>query len=176
MKLLYLLMALSLASATGFLAIGLPEYALIAGLGAVLLIIAQWKHNEDMAAGGFVLMVVASGLDVWKGGPALLALSSVCASLAAWDLASYVLLLHSIGVPPDPRLVRRRMLRLSIVLISGWGLGALASGLELSLRFGWLLLLALFVVLSLSISMIYLRQRDERSYPQMNKSSSKKNP
>lgn len=176
MKVLYLMLALAMTSAAGVLAVGFPEYALIAGLGAVLLIIALWKHTDDMASGGFVLMVVAAGLHAWKGGPALLSLSSVCASLATWDLASYVLLLRSIGVSSEPRLVRGRMLRLVIVLISGWGLGALASGLELGLRFGWLLLLALFVVLSLSISMIYLRQRDERSNPQMNKPSSTENP
>jgi len=175
-KVLYLLLALSFTCAAGVLTVGFPEFALIAGLGDVLLIIALWKRNDDMAAGGFVLMVIAAGLYVWKGGPALLALSSLCASLTAWDLASYVLLLRSIGVPSDPHLVRRRMLRLGFVLISGWALGALALSLELGLRFGWLLLLALFVVLSLSISMIYLRQRDERSLPQMNKSSSKENP
>jgi len=175
-KPLYLLLALSLTTAVCFLAVEFPEYALIGGLGAVLLGIALWRRHEDMASGGFVLMVVAAGLHAWKDGPALLSLSSVCASLAAWDLASYVLLLRSIGVPPDPRLVRRRMLRLGSVLTLGWGLGALASGLELGLRFGWLLLLALFVVLSLSISMLYLRQRDERSNPQMNKSSSKESP
>jgi hypothetical protein len=171
-KLLYLLLALSLTTAVGFLAVGFAEYTLLAGLGAVLLVIALFRRLEYMAAGGFILLVVAAGLHAWKEAQALLSLSSLCASLAAWDLASYVLLMHATGIPPDTRLIRRRMLRLGSVLVSGWGLGVLALRLELGLSFGWILLLALFVVLSLSISMMYLRQRDERTLPQTAKPGS----
>lgn len=176
MKLIYLLLVFSLISAVGFLAVGLTEYTLLAGLGAVILVIALFRRHEYLTAGGFILLVVAAALHAWKQGPALLSLSSLCASLAAWDLASYALLVRTIGVAPDTRLVRRRLLRLGVVLLCGWGLGGLASGVELGLSFGLMLILALFVVLSLSISMMYLRQRDERTLPQTAKPGSNESP
>ena len=161
MKRFYLLLALSLAAALGFLSGGNPGALLIAGLGAGLLGVAISRRSDFIAAIGFILLVLAAALQTGRGGEAVLSLSSVCASLAAWDVSSTVLLLHRAGVPADSRLAQRRLLRLGIVLACGWILGGLALLLKLNLSFGLLLSLALFVVLSLSISMMYLRRRDQ---------------
>ncbi len=160
MKHLYLLLALSLAVALAFLLGGELLFLLIAALGAALLVVALLRQNEFAAALGFILLVLSAALHVWKGGQAVLSLSSVCASLSAWDVTSYILLLRRVGVPANSRLSQRRLLRLGAVLACGWGLGGLALLLKLSLGFGLLLGLALFVVLSLSISMMYLRRGD----------------
>lgn len=170
MKSLYRLLALSLSAALGFLvAASLPFVAatslpslFLAAIGASLLVIALWKQLDLLAALGFVLLTAAAGLAAWRGSQPLLCLSSGCASLAAWDLVSFGLLLRLTATPPDSRLFKRRLLRLGIVLLCGWGFGALALQLKLHLGFGALLLLAFLVVLSLSLSMMYLRRRDVR--------------
>ena len=171
MKSLYLLLALALSAAFGFLAAAsLPFVAatslptlFLAALSAALLVIALWKQLDLLAALGFILLVAAAGLVAWRESQPLFSLSSVCASLVAWDLVSYGLLLRFTATQLDSRLFKRRLLRLGIVLICGWGLGALALRLKLELSFGLLLLLAFLVVLSLSLSMMYLRRRDTRS-------------
>ena len=169
MKPLYLLLALSLAAALGFLgaaslpfvaATGLPHLS-IAALGAALLIIALRKQLDFLAAPGFILLIASAWLIAWRGSQPLFSLSSVCASLVVWDLVSYGLLLRYTAEPLDRRLFRRKLLRLGVVLVLGWGFGALALLVKLQLSFGLLLLLAFVVVLSLSLSMMYLRRRGE---------------
>ena len=169
MKTLYLLLALSLSAALGFLvAASLPFVAasglplmVIAALGAALLMLALCKQFNFLAAPGFMLLIAAAGLVAWRGSQPLFSLSSICASLVAWDLVSYGLLLRYTAEPLNRRLFRRKLLRLGVVLVVGWGLGALALLLKLQLGFGLLLLLAFLVVLSLALSMMYLRRRDE---------------
>ena len=162
MKSPYLLLAVCLAAATGFLIATDPLSLALAGLGAAVLLIAVWQKHNLLASLGFMMLVFAASLQAWEGSEsqARLALSSLCASLAAWDIASYAALLRRLAVPLDPRSLRRRLLRLGFVILCGWVLGALALFFELTLRFELLLALLLFVVLSLSVSMMYSRQRD----------------
>lgn len=161
MKRLYLLVIVCLAAALGLLGFGELVFLLPGGVGVGLFLYGLRRRNELLVQAGFAALVVAAAFSAWGEGQALALLTSLCASLAAWDLASYILLVRYVGGQPEGRLTRRRLVRLGTALAAGWGLGAVALAFKLDLSFGWLLLLGVCVVLGLALSMLYLRRHDE---------------
>lgn len=161
MKRLHLLVGVCLAAAWGLLWYGEQVFLLPGAVGVALSLYGLRRQNKLLVQAGFVALVLVAAISAWGEGQPLALLTSLCANLAAWDLASYILLLRFVGRRPEAGFTRRRMLRLGVALIGGWGLGAAALAFKLELGFGTLLGLGLCVALGLSLSMLYLRHRDE---------------
>lgn len=161
MKRLYLLVGVCLAAAWGLLWYGEQVFLLPGAVGVALFLFGLRRQNEILVQAGFVALVLAAAFSAWGEGQPLALLTSLCASLAAWDLATYILLLRFVGRSPEAGFTRRRMLRLGVAILGGWGLGAVALAIRLELGFGILLVLGVCVVLGLSLSMLYLRRQDE---------------
>lgn len=164
MKRLTWLVGICLAAAWGLLGFGEPLFLIPGAVGVGLFILGLHRRQELLVQAGFVVLVLTAAVSTLNQGRELALLTSVCASLAAWDVSSYLLMLRFVGDVPEENLTRKRLLRLAGILLGGWGLGFAALASRLELGFSAILLLGLCVVLGLALSIMVLRRHDENSW------------
>jgi hypothetical protein len=164
MKRLTWLVAICLAAAWGLLWFGDLIFLIPGAVGVGLFALGLRRRLVLLVQAGFLVLVLTAAFSTWNQGRELALLTSVCASLAAWDLSSYLLMLRFVGDVPEGKLTRRRLLRLGGILLGGWGLGAAALASRLELGFGAILLLGLCVVVGVAVSIMILRRHDENSW------------
>lgn len=154
--------------AVGALAIGyaLAEHRLVA-IALVFLgfIWLSARQRNSPGMGGMILTVflLAGGLGPLFGAPAWVMLVAMVATLGAWDLDHFLLRLSGIEqVDYSTGLGRSHLTRLAMVEGLGFLAGLLALTIQVSIPFGWSMLLVLLAVIGIRWLIGYVRRQTER--------------
>ncbi len=108
---------------------------------------------------GFVAAAMAA---VLVGAPTFWLLLSIVATLVAWDLDRFRQRLRSAErVVDEDTMVRAHLRRLGVVAGVGLVCGGVALSFELTLAFGWVLVLAVLALLGLSRAIRFVREASD---------------
>jgi hypothetical protein len=150
--------AFALGSALG----GLWFVALPVLVMGVIWLAGQFRGWSWISSLGLVLSTVAAGGGLLVGLGAGWMLAGLVAALAAWDLHHFSHTLASVSrVEGGRSLERRHLQRLLVALGPGVVLAIVALGIEVTLSFGFVLLLGLVAVLGLSQAVAFLRTESD---------------
>lgn len=141
------LLALSVAFAlTGFFW-GL----LINGIVGALWGVSIWRRWRISSVMSLFFVILGISVAVIAGGSKWLALISILATLATWDLSTFHRKLYNNEeIKDEDELIRIHLLRLSSVLLLGFSLPVAAFALNFELKFWQVFLLGALLVLGLS--------------------------
>ena len=133
------------------------------GMGLALLWLIGQRYQRlsvvYLAMLGFVGTATAA---VLLGLPPFSLLLSIVAAVVAWDLERYRQRLRSVErVVDEDAIVRAHLRRLGIVAAVSLVCGYIALDFEVTLAFGWVLLLALLALLGLSRAFAFVRQTSD---------------
>lgn len=150
------------AFALGCVLGGLWFVALPVLILGVTWLIGQSRGWPWIAPLGLALSTVAAAAGLLLGLGAGWMLVGLVAALAAWDLHHFSHTLESVPrVEGERNLERRHLQRLLIAVGLGVLLAAVALGIDVTLSFGFVLLLGLVAVLGLSQAVAFLRSESD---------------
>jgi hypothetical protein len=164
MTVIALLASIALGTASlawGFAQVGLPQLSRwLIVFGAVWLL-AVWRRWRCFAHVGVAVMFMAAALGLWfLDLPPGWMFAGAILGLAAWDLTYFRYRQRFAASDEERRAVElRHLLRLSFVVIFGFGLAHLAMKVKTQLSFGWTAFLAIVVALGLSQILRWFRNR-----------------
>jgi len=142
--------------ATGVLAIGYASRGLWSWVILIIAFGALWLFAQRPGWGwaaslGLIFFVVAAARGIFLDMPTGWLLLGVVATLSAWDLDHFIRRLKQARpVEKALDLERRHLKWLTIIAGVGLVLGGIAIVLEVKLKFGWMLILGMVLILSLS--------------------------
>ena len=118
-----------------------------------------WRSWGWVNALGLVALLGLAGFGVWRNLPTIWMLLVTVAALISWDLAYFSQRLATVEpLAEEHSLQRTHFERLLIVSGLGLLLGGIAWSFQISLNFGWVVILGLLMAISLSWVIGFVRR------------------
>ena len=139
--------------------------ALVAGLGLVWALASE-ENWDWISSLGLVAFMIMAGLGLQLGASILWMLLAAVGALTTWDMTHFGhRLLATENIADRGALTRAHFKRLQVVVGSGLALAALSLVTQIRLTFGWAILLAFLLVISVSWVVGHVKRRRSETGP-----------
>ena len=131
------------------------------GLG-VLWGVGQWQQRRELDSPLFLAFIALAALGIYRGVSPFWPFLGSIAALAAWDLSRFIDYLgQAEDIETEATLQRSHLQHLQFTIALSLLLGSAAMFFEMNLTFGPAVFLSLFMVVSLSLAVRFIRRGSE---------------
>lgn len=137
-------------------------FLLVTAIGGLWLVGVQYGRSPLVTLGFVGLILVTAVAGALHASPMIL-LTGVALTLFAWTLGNVEQRLTAVDdIRDESELIKKHVQWVGGVIGLGWIFGMVALNVQLSLTFGWALLLGIMVVFALSRFVRRLQQEDQQ--------------